>query len=96
MEDVEVADDALQAGRHARPRLAPGVGDGQRPHVPLDRHAVQRGLDVARAALARRREGDDVLGARLEQAAQHPADVVADPRARMRERRDVDDDPQGR
>ena len=99
VEDVERAGEALD-GRDActAPERAPEVRrGGKRDETALDRDAVERLLEPLPREHADRREGDDlVLGARcLGQPAQRAAQVVADPGARVGERRCVDDDAHG-
>ena len=64
----------------------------QHEQPALDVDARERLLDVAATLHGDGREGDDV-GAVLAQAAQRREHVVADSRARVRERRDVERDP---
>ena len=93
VEDVELADDALDRRppepAPERPERVRSRHDGQ--HA-VEIHTGEGALDLAPAAYARRREGDDIVAARLDEAEQGAADVVADAGSRVRERRDVDDD----
>ena len=99
VEDVEGAEEPLRrrpAG--PAPGLSPGVREGQEAEPRLDRDAGERCRDRLQALRARRREGDDLVlvAGRLREPCQRAAQVAADPEQGVRERRDVEDDPQGR
>ena len=96
VEDVEGADDVLERRpAEPRPRGAQRMRGRHDRQAPLRSHAVERALDHPPAGPRHRREGDDVVRASLCQAEQRSADVVADARPRMGQRRDVDDDLHG-
>jgi hypothetical protein len=67
----------------------------QPPGPKLDVDVPQCRPNPLRPLEARRRERDDLVlvTGSLDQAAQGPADVVADPERRMGQRRDVEGDP---
>ena len=93
VQHVEAAEPALGRGMpDPRPRGAPAVRERQHEQPALDVDARERPLDVAATLHGDGREGDDV-GAVLAQAPQRREHVVADSRARVRERRDVERDP---
>ena len=75
----------------------PEVREGEELERELDRDALERLGDRLPPLRARRREGDDLVlaGGRLREPRERAAEVVADPRARVRERRDVEGDPHG-
>jgi hypothetical protein len=98
VEHVEAADEPLcRRPAETAPRRAPRVGERQPADAPRNRNPVQRLGDHARSGGARRREGDDLVlvSGHLDQTGQRPADVVADARSLMRERRDVERDLHG-
>ena len=80
------------------PALAPEVREREELERELDGDALERSGDRLLPLRARGREGDDLVlaGGGLSQTRQRPAEVRADPRARVRERRDVERDPHGR
>ena len=93
VQHVEPAEPALRRWPcDARPRGSPAVRERQDEQPALDIDPRQRLLDVPAAFGRDGREGDHV-GAVLTQAAQRREHVVADSRARVRERRDVERDP---
>ena len=99
VEDVEVAEDALERGAaEPAPGIAPALRERQRHEAELDVEPVERTRNRPAAGRARRRERDDLVrpGRRLDEPGERAADVVADAGQRMRERADVVDDPHGR
>ena len=96
VEDVEVSDDALcRRPAGTAPGRSQRVCRGNERQLSLDVHPVERCFDRAPAARTRGSERDDVVPTRLREPEQRAADVVADPGERVRQRRDVDDDPHG-
>ena len=98
VEHVDRAEEALDARpAEPAPALAPEVREGEELERELDGDALERGGDRLLPLRARGREGDDLVlaGGCLGETRQRPAEVRADPRPRMRERRDVEGDPHG-
>ena len=98
VEDVEAAEKALERGpAEPAPGVAPALRERQRHEPELDVDPVERARDRLPPGGARGRERDDLVrSARgLDEPGQRAADVVADPRQRVRQRRDVVDDPHG-
>ena len=85
------------AATRACPRLAPVVGEGEEAQSRLHRNAGQSLGDPAQALGARRGKGDHLVrvACRLDEGGERAADVVADPRPWMGERRDVERDAHG-
>jgi hypothetical protein len=98
MEDVEAADDALERRlSDPAPRVAPALREGERHELELDVDPLKGLRDRLPAGRARGCEGDDLVAPRrgLHQSGERAAHVVAHPGERVRERRDVVDDPHG-
>src|SRR5581483_1982241 len=97
VEDVDGAEEALDGRtREEAPALPPEVREREEAEAQLDRDSLERPRDRAEALRARRSERDElvVAGGGFGEAAQRAADVVPDPGARVRQRRDVERDPQ--
>src|SRR4029078_4536710 len=93
VEDVESASEPVD--RHAAeaaPHRPQRVRGGNLEEPALDVDALERTLYLGTTVPAHERAGDDFV-TRAGEADERSADVVADAGARMRQRRDVDDDP---
>ena len=96
VQDVDRAEEPLD-GRPAKPApsLPPEVREGEEPEPQVDGNPLDCPRDRVQTLRARRREGDDLVlvSGRVNEAGERAADVVADARPRVGERRDVEGDP---
>ena len=97
VKDVEAADEALGDRMPDRPPRAPrGMGERHRDDAALDVEPGERLVEQLPPANADRTERNEFVATGvLDHASEGAEDVVADPRSRMREGRDVVSDPHG-